>query len=123
MNARRTNDSHVGPQLPIPGIQQDETLGVDGELHKEATEGCRLIYCKPAQGAIDVAFLVPSDTFAKLWDLHNRSSASELHTIIMTMPIEDRVASIMLSLPRADAVQFAYHFNLEMIFNFSAISA
>jgi len=120
VNARTTNDRHVEPQLPIPGIQQYETLGVDGELHTKATKGCRLIYYNAAQGAIDMAFLVPSDTFAKLWDLHN---GSELHSIIMTMPIEDRVASVMLSLPPADAVQFAYHFNLEIIFNSSAISA
>jgi hypothetical protein len=70
-----------------------------------------------------MAFLVPPNTFTKLWDLYNGSSALELHSIIIIMLIEDRVTSVMLSLLRADTVQFAYHFNLEMIFNSSAISA
>jgi len=122
-NAITTNDSQVKQQLSILGGQLDKTLGVNGELYTKVTEAYRLIHCKPAQGAIEMAFLVAPDTFGKLWDLHNRSSAQKLHSIIMTMHIEDRVASVMLSLPRADAVQFAYYFNLEMIFNSSAISA
>lgn len=105
------------------GIQQDEMQSIDGELHTKATEGCLLIYCKSAQAAIDLAFLVPPDIFAKLWDLYNRASAPELHTIIMTMPIKDRIASVMFFLQRAHGVQFACYFNLGMILNSSAISA
>ena len=72
---------------------------------------------KLVHGAIEMAYAVPPNIFGILWDFYSQSSAQNLHSIIMTVPFEDRVSSLILSIPRADAVQFGYQFNLEMIFN------
>ena len=64
-----------------------------------------------------MAYEVPPNIFGILWYFYSQSSAQNLPSIIMTVPFEDRVASLILSIPRADAVQFGYRFNLQMIYN------
>ncbi|TQB67463.1 hypothetical protein MPDQ_005705 [Monascus purpureus] len=76
-----------------------------------------------AQEVIERAFLVPHSKLDKLLRLHSRSTAC--HSIILTIPITDRVATVVVSIPHDDAIRFGYESSLPVIFNsnFSSISA
>lgn len=65
---------------------------------------------------IETAFLVSPDAFERIWALHDAWAVGEPHTIILTIPVERRVASIALSIPRADAIQFGRQFELTKIY-------
>lgn len=62
-----------------------------------------------------MVFLVPSSKIDKLLELH--SSAAARHSIILTIPIDDRAAIAIISIPREDAIRFGYKFTLPVIFN------
>jgi hypothetical protein len=72
-----------------------------------------------AQAAIEAAFLVPSEVFEEVWKIHRQSASQEPHSIILTIPVERRVASVVLSIPRAQATQLSYQFNMPTIFTSS----
>lgn len=62
-----------------------------------------------------MAFLVPRSKVDKLLELHTLSEAR--HSIILTIPIDDRVATAIISIPREDAIRFGYESTLPVIFN------
>jgi hypothetical protein len=74
---------------------------------------------KPSQAAIEAAFLVPAGLFEEIRKLHSQSTVQEPHTIILTIPVERRVASVVISIPRALATQFSHQFRLPTIFKSS----
>lgn len=98
--------------------QQTEVPDVDGnwsckfpwwrDAHTQ-TEG--------AQEVIERAFLVPPTKLDKLLKLHPQSTAR--HSIILTIPIVDRVATVLISIPREDAIRFGWESSLPVIFNAS----
>jgi hypothetical protein len=65
---------------------------------------------------IETAFLVPTAVFEEIWRSRNKWSAGETHSIILTVPVEHRVATIALSIPRPDAIRFSDEFSLQTIF-------
>jgi hypothetical protein len=73
--------------------------------------GARSLTPETAQAAIEAAFLVPPDVFQEFWDLHHQSA-----TIILTIPVERRAASVVLSIPRVKATQLSYYHKLPTIF-------
>ncbi|KXG52960.1 uncharacterized protein PGRI_000100 [Penicillium griseofulvum] len=70
-----------------------------------------------AQEVIERAFLVPPTKLDKLLKLHPQSTAR--HSIILTIPIVDRVATVLISIPREDAIRFGWESSLPVIFNAS----
>lgn len=65
---------------------------------------------------IETAFLVPTAVFEEIWRSRNEWSAGEAHSVILTVPVEHRVATIALSIPRAGAIRFGRKFSLQTIF-------
>lgn len=65
---------------------------------------------------IETAFLVPPEVFTVIWELHPEWAAQEPHTIILTIPAEDRVASLALSMPRPYAIDLGHDFGLQTIY-------
>ncbi|KAJ5543710.1 hypothetical protein N7513_007218 [Penicillium frequentans] len=68
-----------------------------------------------AQEVIERAFLVPPAKLDRLLKLHPESTAR--HNIILTIPIVDRVATVLISIPREDAIRFGWESSLPVIFN------
>ncbi|EED11647.1 hypothetical protein TSTA_108350 [Talaromyces stipitatus ATCC 10500] len=66
---------------------------------------------------LEIAFLVPPDSLDAFYKLHKDSLASQQHSAILTIPTQDRVASLVLSIPRTEAVSQGDRFGLPMIFN------
>jgi len=65
---------------------------------------------------IETAFQVPPDIFDKIWQRFRVSwTRQEHHSIILTIPVEDRVASFVISVPRMDAIQCGSEDNLPTI--------
>ncbi|RAQ70215.1 hypothetical protein AFCA_011034 [Aspergillus flavus] len=75
----------------------------------------------PAQEVIEMAFLVPPSRLDELLKLYPPSTSR--HSIILTIPIEDRVATVVISIPREDAIRFGYESTLPVIFNSNPLSA
>jgi len=69
-----------------------------------------------ASSMIETAFLVPTAVFEEIWRSRNEWSTREAHSIILTIPVERRVATIALSIPRAGAIRLGRKFNLQTIF-------
>ena len=95
-------------------------LDINGESHEKGSIHGQLSSTS-VENALEMAFVVPPNIFEHLWDSYKQCSFQKIHSIIMTVPIEDRVASVMLSIPRANAVAFGYNFELETITNGKAI--
>lgn len=75
---------------------------------------------------IEVAFDVPSDILDTFVELHKTSENSRGHSAILTIPTQqDRVASLVLSISRSEAVAKGGKHDLPEIFNsgFPSISA
>jgi hypothetical protein len=66
---------------------------------------------------LEMAFLVPPDLLDAFYKLHKNSIASQQHSAILTIPTQDHVASLILSIPRTLAVLEGDKFRLPMIFN------
>jgi hypothetical protein len=73
------------------------------------------LYITEATQEVGIAFLVPYSKLDRLLKLHHPSEA--FHNIILTIPIADRVATIVISISREDAIRFSYEFTLPVIFN------
>ncbi|KAL8674149.1 MAG: hypothetical protein Q9168_001443 [Polycauliona sp. 1 TL-2023] len=80
-----------------------------GEITKSFLEG---LY---ARSQIEEAFLVPPNVFEEIWKFHHEWTAREPHSIILTIPAGDHVASAILSIPRADALDLSYQYGLQGI--------
>ncbi|RDH26296.1 hypothetical protein BDQ94DRAFT_164601 [Aspergillus welwitschiae] len=65
---------------------------------------------------LEVAFAVPPTLLDVFYQLH-KSSKSSPHSAIITVPTQDRVASLVLSIPRTEAVLKGYEYKLPVIFN------
>ena len=52
---------------------------------------------------LEAAFEVPLEAFEKIWQRRSSWSEKESQSIIMTIPVEPRVASIFISVPRYKA--------------------
>ncbi len=68
-----------------------------------------------ARSQIEEAFLVPPNIFEEIWKFHHEWTAREPHSIILTIPAGDHVASAILSIPRADALDLSYQYSLQGI--------
>ena len=68
-----------------------------------------------ARSQIEEAFLVPPYVFEEIWKFHHEWTAREPHSIILTIPAGDHVASAIISIPRADALNLSYQFSLQEI--------
>lgn len=68
-----------------------------------------------ARSQIEEAFLVPPNVFEAIWKFHHEWTAREPHSIILTIPAGDHVASAILSVPRADALDISYQYGLQGI--------
>ncbi|KAG0158431.1 hypothetical protein Pdw03_4937 [Penicillium digitatum] len=70
------------------------------------------------QRGIEVAFDVPSNILDTFVELHKRSEHSQGHSAILTIPTQqDRVASLVLSISRSEAVANGGKHDLTEIFN------
>lgn len=67
--------------------------------------------------ALEMAFLVPSNLLDIFYTLHKNSINSQRHSAILTIPTQDHVASLVLSIPRTEAVLEGDKHNLPVIFN------
>lgn len=67
-------------------------------------------------GMIETAFLLSPEIFEQIWSLSHEWTAEGPQTIILTIPTEDRVASILHSIPRLNAIRFGRQFNLSKIY-------
>ncbi|GAA93152.1 hypothetical protein AKAW_11264 [Aspergillus luchuensis IFO 4308] len=65
---------------------------------------------------LEVAFAVPPTLLDVFYQLH-KSSKSSPHSAIITVPTQDRVASLVLSIPRTEAVLKGDEYKLPVIFN------
>lgn len=65
---------------------------------------------------IETAFLLSPREFHKIWERYESITAGESHSIILTIPVEDRVALIVLLIPRPEAIDIGSQFKLPMIF-------
>ncbi|GKZ63047.1 hypothetical protein AnigIFM49718_010778 [Aspergillus niger] len=65
---------------------------------------------------LEVAFAVPPKLLDVFYQLH-KSSKSSPHSAIITVPTQDRVASLVLSIPRTEAVLKGDEYKLPVIFN------
>ena len=62
---------------------------------------------------LEAAFEVPLGTFEKIWQCRSSWSEKESQSIIMTIPVEPRVASIVISVPRYQAFDLVRQFPLK----------
>lgn len=69
------------------------------------------------QNELEVAFLVPPCSLDIFYELHKKPRDSRQHSAILTIPIQDRVASLVLSIPRTEAVAESGRQILPVIFN------
>jgi len=101
--AQKDNEHSTGQtQLQnSPNHDQDTTPEVD----------------EAAQNALEAAFLVPRDKLLELLELRNAG-----HSDILTIPVQRRVASAVISIPREAAIRFGYSAQLPMIFRSQSIS-
>jgi len=110
--------SSVGNQAQenasVEGDEQEEPE-VDGVFDSMRRQRCMLNLFITAQAGIEAAFLVPHNVFKDIWRLHSESALQEPHTIVLTIPFEQRVASAVLSVPRADALRLSLEFSLQRI--------
>lgn len=67
--------------------------------------------------SLEVAFLVPPDLLDVFYRLHKDSTDSQHHSAILTVPTQDRVASLVLSIPRTEAALEGDKHQLPVIFN------
>jgi hypothetical protein len=67
------------------------------------------------QEILEIAFLVPDSKLDELLKLHYSSEV--FHSIILTIPVSDHVATVGISISREDAIRFSYDFTLPVIFN------
>lgn len=66
---------------------------------------------------LDVAFSVPPNLLDVFYQLHKDSTESQQHSAILTVPTQDHVASLVLSIPRTEAALEGDKYNLPVIFN------
>ena len=111
-------ESNKSMTEPISSFQARENVGLKASGIYGGTN-C-LTQDEAAKSAIEAAFLVPSDIFQYFWELHRQSANQESHTVILTIPAQRRVASVVLSVPRAEATQLSSRFKLPTIFTSSS---
>lgn len=70
-----------------------------------------------ARQPIEMAFLVPPAILDDFYQLHKESSISHPHSAILTIPTQDRVASLVLSIPRTEALEASHKYGVPVIFN------
>ena len=75
------------------------------------------------QNNLELAFLVPLETLNNFYKLHEKSSGALQSSAILTIPTQDRVASLLLSIPRTEAVAASARYKLPVIFNSDPPSA
>lgn len=64
-----------------------------------------------------MAFLVPPDVLDTFYMLHKQSTASQEHSAILTIPTQDHVATLVLSIPCTEALKAGDEYELPIIFN------
>lgn len=75
----------------------------------------RLTLGATARSQLDGAFLVPPNVFEEIWKSHHEWTVREPHSIILTIPAGDHVASAILSIPRDNALDLSYQYSLQGI--------
>ncbi|BAE64503.1 unnamed protein product [Aspergillus oryzae RIB40] len=117
-------DSHHPRRWPAQVYEVLDTLAAEQPL-RDSPEFKNFLICEwmpwPAQEVIEMAFLVPPSRLDELLKLYPPSTSR--HSIILTIPIEDRVATVVISIPREDAIRFGYESTLPVIFNSNPLSA
>ncbi|KAJ6105138.1 hypothetical protein N7523_010212 [Penicillium sp. IBT 18751x] len=69
------------------------------------------------QNILELAFFVPLENLNGFYELHKKSSGILQSSAILTIPTQDRVASLVLSIPRLEAVAASGRYKLPVIFN------
>lgn len=96
--------------------QQDPLNTIEPHMitTKEEIENCQVL---------KRAFLVPSKPLDDIYALRKVSIASQRHSAILTIPTKDHVASLILSIPRTEAVAKGDRYNLPVIFKSDFLSS
>jgi hypothetical protein len=84
--------------------------------HTNGSENRRAMPSGSGQG-LEMAFFVPPDLLDRFYNLHKASRDSQEHSAILTIPTQDRVGSLILSIPRTKAVAEGDKHSLPVIFN------
>lgn len=64
-----------------------------------------------------MAFLIPPDVLDVFYMLHKNSTVSQEHSAILTIPTQEHVASLVLSIPRTEAIAEGDKHSLPLIFS------
>jgi hypothetical protein len=104
LDATNFNQRHAQQILPVITNMIDS----HGALNRE-----RMSH----QNDLELAFLVPPRPLDIFYELHKKSRAARQHSAILTIPTQDRVASLVLSIPRTEAVAESAKQILPVIFN------
>ncbi|OGE47033.1 hypothetical protein PENARI_c073G08411 [Penicillium arizonense] len=142
-DAEDNSSTRTSPDALIPstsfGSKADQSVNyrvVNDQLTAEQQNGARFHYYESAysgssanmynrtesqmggERGIEVAFDVPSNILDTFVELHKRSEHSQGHSAILTIPTQqDRVASLVLSISRSEAVANGGKHDLTEIFN------
>ena len=69
-----------------------------------------------ASASIETAFDVPPQILREIWEIVLGWMSTDRFSAILTIPTEDRVASLLLSIPRADAIDMGDQYQLPTIY-------
>ncbi|KAH1515604.1 hypothetical protein KXX29_009727 [Aspergillus fumigatus] len=127
---RNESQPEIGKSLELRGILSETILDPTSEnatVMQEYPEGHNPqsptnIYNRnesqpETRKSLEVAFLVPPDLLDVFYRLHKDSTDSQHHSAILTVPTQDRVASLVLSIPRTEAALEGDKHQLPVIFN------
>ncbi|GFF93972.1 hypothetical protein IFM60648_10262 [Aspergillus lentulus] len=128
--SRNESQPEIGKSLELRGIPSETILDPTREnatVMQECPEGHNPqsptnIYNRnesqpETRKSLEVAFLVPPDLLDVFYRLHKDSTDSQHHSAILTVPTQDRVASLVLSIPRTEAALEGDKHQLPVIFN------
>ncbi|KAF2632998.1 hypothetical protein BU25DRAFT_406272 [Macroventuria anomochaeta] len=102
-----------------PGKQENGST--ENNTHSEVARTLTGSVITSGPGSIETAFLLSPETFEQIWSHSHEWQAEELQTSILTIPAEDRVASIVHSIPRSNAIRFGRQFGLPKIYPASSM--